>query len=87
LILFAAAVADAVMVACLIYISQKNQRHQSAIVVVGGLFLGIVIEKWALYTGSWAYGALMPIVPWFNIGLTPTIQLALTGFLVQKVIK
>lgn len=45
------------------------------------LFLSIFIEKYALLSGRWAYNSLMPIVPFLQTGLTPTIQLAVLGYL------
>ena len=45
------------------------------------LILSICIEKWALGSGRWMYNDLMPIIPILNTGLTPTLQLALLGYL------
>ena len=41
--------------------------------------LAVSIEWWALGTLRWAYSEAMPIIPFLQTGLTPTIQLALTG--------
>lgn len=44
------------------------------------LFLFAACLEWfALATGRWEYGALMPRIPILGIGLTPTLQLAATG--------
>ncbi|MEK7120941.1 MAG: hypothetical protein AAB840_02515 [Patescibacteria group bacterium] len=45
------------------------------------LILSIFIEKWALVTGRWIYNEMMPIIPVLKTGLTPTLQLALLGYL------
>jgi hypothetical protein len=53
--------------------------NRSAFVIIGGLVWAIALEIWAQETGRWIYDAAMPIIPILNIGLTPVIQLALTG--------
>jgi hypothetical protein len=78
-ILFRSAVADAVMVLVLVWISQKIKRP--SFVIIGGLILAVIIEIWALKTGRWTYSPLMPIIPFLGTGLTPTIQLAVIGYL------
>lgn len=51
------------------------------LIILAGILIAISIELYALKTGRWAYNNSMPIIPILNIGLTPTIQLALTGYL------
>ena len=41
----------------------------------------IGLEWWAIETSRWAYGEGMPIIPFLNTGLTPTIQLGLLGYI------
>ncbi|MDP9249360.1 MAG: hypothetical protein M3M85_02550 [bacterium] len=60
--------------------------NKSAFVIIGGLIFAIALELWAQDTGRWVYTAAMPIIPVLNIGLTPVIQLALTGFVTQKLV-
>ena len=43
------------------------------------LIVAILLEKWALATNRWAYNETMPLIPFIETGLTPTIQLALLG--------
>lgn len=85
-VLARAAAADAVMILILIFVAQKFAKHSTLVVVLGGLTLAVFIEKWALGTGRWAYDAAMPIIPILNTGLTPTIQLAVTGYAAQKIV-
>lgn len=40
-----------------------------------GFVLATLVEKYALATGRWAYDALMPIIPWLSVGLTPILQM------------
>lgn len=45
------------------------------------LFLfSVLLEKWALASNRWAYTDAMPLIPYLWVGLSPTLQLALTGF-------
>lgn len=43
------------------------------------IIIAIGIELWALGTLRWAYKDIMPLVPLLGVGLSPTVQLALTG--------
>ncbi|EKE10776.1 MAG: hypothetical protein ACD_15C00204G0028 [uncultured bacterium] len=43
-----------------------------------GFILAVLVEKYALAAGRWAYNPLMPIVPWLDVGLTPALQMMLT---------
>jgi hypothetical protein len=86
-ILFRAAIADAVMILILIVIAQKITINKSLFIVLTGLVLAIAIEIWALQVSHWEYNALMPIIPIINVGLTPTIQLVITGYIVQKIVR
>lgn len=86
-ILFEAALIDALLISGLVLVAHRFKLQTSAFVIIGGLLLSFVIEIWALQTGRWQYNELMPIVPFINVGLTPFIQLAVTGFLTQKLCK
>lgn len=81
-ILWRATLADAVFItaiAAVIFSAPFLRKHEWLMVPLG-LVLAVCIELWALHTGRWAYNPLMPVIPWLNIGLTPTLQLALTGY-------
>ena len=83
-ILFRAAVVDAAMVTVLIFIAQKFPTHKSTFVVLGGIVLAVAIELWARDAGRWTYGASMPVIPVIDIGVSPVVQLAATGYFAQK---
>lgn len=51
------------------------------LIIPAGVAAAIVFELFALSTHRWAYSSLMPLVPLIEIGLTPTIQLGLLGYL------
>jgi len=82
-ILFHASLGDAVILSLLAlpFIFSSFFRKRLWIIIPIGIFIAIIIEIYALQAGRWEYNALMPIIPFLNIGLTPTIQLALTGYL------
>ena len=84
-ILFRAAIFDAIVILLLIFISQKLKINKSLFIVLVSLILAIGIEVWALQTGRWTYAPLMPIIPLIKTGLTPTIQLVITGYIVNKI--
>lgn len=85
-ILFRAAVWDAGIIIVLVFSAYASKTNKTTFIVIGGLIVSVAIELWALQTGRWAYAISMPMIPFLNIGLTPTIQLALTGWLAQKLI-
>lgn len=82
-ILFHASLGDAVMITivCLPFIYLASFRKHSWTIVPIGLIIAVSIEWAALSVGRWSYNEFMPIIPILNIGLTPTIQLALLGYL------
>lgn len=86
-ILLHATLMDAVMITglavALLFIPRV--RRKPWLVLVGAFLLAAGIELWALDTGRWAYNASMPLVPLLHVGLSPTVQLALTGFVTFKI--
>ncbi|NTW14597.1 MAG: hypothetical protein HGA31_06280 [Candidatus Moranbacteria bacterium] len=40
-----------------------------------GFVIAVMIERYALSTGMWAYGPYMPIIPFFGVGLSPILQM------------
>jgi hypothetical protein len=81
-ILTRASLGDAIMITVLllpfIYVAWFQKR--SWLILILGVILSILIEWYALNTGRWAYNVYMPIIPFLNVGLTPTIQLGLLGY-------
>jgi len=49
-----------------------------------GVIAAIILEKYALNFGRWAYNEHMPIIPLLRVGLTPTVQLGILSFFVFK---
>ncbi len=86
IILFRAALADAVMILILMFLGQKFGKYKTLFILTGGFIIAVIIEIWALQTGRWEYGSLMPVVPIIKTGFTPTIQLLATAYFVEKII-
>lgn len=82
-ILLRATLADAVMIAAVAFpfLYFSGLRAHRWIAILLWIILAVVIELFALSTGRWAYNEYMPLVPFLGVGLTPTIQLALLGYL------
>jgi hypothetical protein len=55
-------------------------KKRTGLIIVIGIILGILIEWVALHLNIWTYNQYMPIVPYFEVGLTPAIQLGLLGY-------
>jgi hypothetical protein len=86
-ILLRAAFWDAVMITaiCLPFLFISGLKKYDWLIILIGIIISVGIELWALSTGRWMYNDLMPIIPMFSVGLTPTIQLGLLGFISFKV--
>jgi hypothetical protein len=51
-------------------------RNGYALMLAAGLVIGVVVEWTAVHVlGRWAYAPRMPVIPIFNIGLTPVAQM------------
>ncbi|OGZ94346.1 MAG: hypothetical protein A2528_01125 [Candidatus Staskawiczbacteria bacterium RIFOXYD2_FULL_37_9] len=86
-ILFRAALVDAAIISILIFIGRKFGKYKTLFILSAGFIVAVIIEILALRTGRWEYNSLMPIIPIIKTGLTPTIQLAMTAYLVALDVK
>ena len=82
-ILLRASIGDAVIITLLSlpFVFVSRLRNKSWIIVFAGFLISVIIELYALHAGRWSYNEYMPIIPVLSIGLTPTIQLGLLGYL------
>ena len=87
-ILARAALADAVIILGMIIFSRliPFSKNRPWILILLGVIIAVLIEKWALLTGRWQYNDAMPIIPFLGIGLTPTIQLGFLGHVIHRII-
>ena len=83
LILARAAVVDAIIITLLAlpFIFISKLQNKSWLIIFLGVAIAIAIELYAIQTGRWAYNEYMPLIPLLYVGLTPTIQLGLLGYL------
>ena len=85
-ILLRASFWDAVMITIILlpFLYLHFFKKRSWLIFIIGITVAVAIEWYALGTDRWAYNSLMPIIPFLDTGLTPTIQLGLLGYLTYK---
>lgn len=89
LILFRAALFDACFITLVgwLFITIPFLHKRLWLIWPIGIIFAIGLEMFALNSNRWAYNELMPIIPLLEVGLSPTIQLALTGYISWKMAK
>ncbi len=82
-ILLRATLSDAIYIVFMVFpfIVFPTLKNKDWLVVILGFIISISIEYYALSTGRWAYNSMMPIIPFLGVGLTPTIQLGILGYI------
>ena len=85
-ILLRATLSDAIYIVLMVlpFIFYPALKKRDWLIIIFGFIVSICIEYYALGAGRWAYNSLMPIIPLLGIGLTPTIQLGLLGYVSFK---
>ncbi len=88
LVLARASLVDSIIITlvCLPFFYLSFLEKKSWLIVVIGVIIAIGIELYALHTGRWSYNQYMPIIPFLSVGLTPTIQLGLLGYLSYRLV-
>lgn len=86
-ILLRATLGDAVMISIfsLPFIFLPTFKNNYWIMIAIGIVVAVSIEWAAISVGRWSYNELMPIIPVLNVGLTPTIQLGILGYLSLRI--
>jgi len=86
-ILLRATLADAIMIILITlpFVLISSFKKYEWLIIVIGIVVAVSIEWYALTTLRWAYNDYMPIIPLLSVGLTPTIQLGLLGYLSFKI--
>lgn len=85
--LWRATLFDATFITVLAILFIKNSYFRQRLwwSLVFGLAAAVLIEVFAIKTNWWSYNDLMPIIPLFNIGLTPALQLGLLSFVTYNI--
>lgn len=69
--------------------SWRLNKHNFIALAVIGFLISVLIEQRALLIGAWSYKDIMPIIPYFKVGLTPVLQmtllLPLSFYITQKI--
>lgn len=60
-------------------------KNKSWLIIVVGTIIAVINEWYGLSTSRWMYNSLMPILPIINVGLSPTLQLGLLGYISFKI--
>jgi len=73
------------------WIFNMKQRDYYFLILLG-FFIAAFIEILNVkYLGRWSYNKYMPIIPWFNIGVTPVLQMMILPiidfWIVKKILK
>ena len=89
LILFRAALFDAAFITALavpmLFVPWLRKRLYFSFIF--GVIFAVILEWFALKTGRWEYTAAMPLVPFLQTGLSPTVQLGITGWVSHALAK
>lgn len=56
------------------WVTDLNVKDVFALTVIS-FFIAVWIEQHALFIGKWGYASFMPLIPYFNVGLTPILQM------------
>src|SRR3989344_1326574 len=59
------------------FLKDKYSVKNLFVVIIIGLTMAVLIEKYALLTSRWEYNSAMPIIPLLKVGLTPILQMIL----------
>lgn len=86
-ILIRASLFDALVITIILlpFIYLNKLKNKTWLIIIIGVIVAVFNEWYGLNTGRWEYNSLMPILPIIKVGLTPTIQLAVLGYLLLKI--
>ncbi len=62
-------------------------RDRLWLFVLIGIVFALGLELFALKTSRWQYNRRMPLIPLVKVGMTPSIQLGLLGYIVLLIFK
>lgn len=76
--------AVAITVFAFLVMHVKRWHGKAWPIVIPCLIFSAGLELYAQGTSRWVYAASMPLIPLLNIGLTPTVQLPVLGYVAYK---
>ena len=87
-ILLKATFGDALFITALsiVFFRVEIFKRNTWMILPMGIIGAILLELFALSTGRWAYNEFMPILPYLGVGLTPTVQLGVIGYISIKIL-
>ena len=82
-VLVRASLFDALLITIIVlpFVYLNKLKDKSWMIIVVGIIIAICNEWYGLQTHRWMYNSLMPILPIIKVGLTPTLQLGVLGYL------
>ena len=85
-ILMRAALFDALLITIILlpFVFLDILKNKGWLIIIIGIIIAVFNEWYGLGTGRWAYNSLMPILPIIKVGLTPTLQLGVLGYITYK---
>ncbi len=80
---------DAVIITLLaaVFLNISYLRRRPLYALLGGIIIAFFLERYALANGRWAYRDTMPVIPFLNTGLSPTLQLGLLSYLIFRLLR
>lgn len=85
-ILVRASLFDAILITLILvpFVYLNSFKNKAWLIVIIGIVVAVFNEWYGLGTGRWMYNSLMPVLPIIKVGLTPTFQLGVLGYLTYK---
>lgn len=86
-ILMRASLFDAFIITIILmpFIYLNKLKNKSWLIIVVGIIIAILNEWYGLGTGRWMYNSLMPVLPIIMVGLTPTLQIGILGYISYEI--
>lgn len=92
-----ATIGDGILMVCIYFLGliknkkinwvAKMKRSDYTLVILAGFFMALFVEEINVFwLGRWSYTPSMPLIPFFNVGLTPILQLLILPIFIFKII-
>ena len=70
-----------------LFMYRNGDLKRLLIIAIIGFIFAVLVEKYALITGRWSYGPMMPIIPFFHVGLLPILQMIVIPVSIVAIVK